>query len=148
MTVRERLTHEVEAPTPSPSRSPSYRSRCGVLHRRAVSLLFLYFALAACGQNAPPGEKGEQGPPGQQGPAGPQGPQGPAGPAGGNGSVIHFQQVGCSTSLCTVGCKEGERILNAIALTPGGVIEYPDEHHLTFRPRRIPAVVVLACVPE
>ena len=47
-----------------------------------------------------------------------------------------------------MGCKEGERILNAIALTPGGVIEYPDEHHLTFRPRRMPAVVVLACVPE
>jgi hypothetical protein len=119
-----------------------------VLHRRAVSPLILCLALAACGQNAPPGEKGEQGPPGQQGPAGPQGPQGPAGPAGGSGSVIHFQQVGCSTSLCTMGCKEGERILNAIALTPGGVIEYPDEHHLTFRPRRIPAVVVLACVPE
>ena len=88
-----------------------------MLHRRAVSLLFLCFALAACGQNAGPGEKGEQGPPGQQGPAGPQGPQGPAGPAGGSGSVIHFQQVGCS------GCKEGERILNAIALTPGGVID-------------------------
>ena len=148
MTVRERLTHEVEVPTPSPSRSPSSRSRWGVLHCRLVSLLILCLALAACGQNAPPGEKGEQGPPGQQGPAGPQGPQGPAGPAGGSGSVIHFQQVGCSTSLCTMGCKEGERILNAIALTPGGVIEYPDEHHLTFRPRRMPAVVVLACVPE
>jgi len=148
VTVRGRLSHELTAPTPSPSRLPSSRSRCGVLHRRAVSLLFLCFALAACGQNAPPGEKGEQGPPGQQGPAGPQGPQGPAGPAGSGGSVIHFQQVGCSTSLCTVGCKDGERILNAIALTPGGVIEYPDEHHLTFRPRRNPAVVVLACVPE
>ena len=107
--------------------------------------------LAACGQNTGSGEKSEQATVGPQGPAGPQvppGPQGPAGPAGGNGSVIRFQQVGCSTSLCTMGCKEGERILNAIALTPGGVIEYPDEHHLTFRPRRMPAVVVLACVPE
>lgn len=123
-----------------------------VLHHRAVSLLSLCFlTLAACGQNPGSVEKGEQGPPGPQGPAGPQGPPGPQGPAsqaGGSGLVIHFQQVGCSTSSCTMSCKEGERILNAIAFTPGGILEYPDEHHLIFRPRRIPAVVALACVPE
>ena len=120
-----------------------------MLHYRAVSLLLVYFlTLAACGQNPGSGEKGEQGPPGPQGPAGPQGPSGPQGPAGGSGSAIRFQQVGCSTPSCAVSCKEGERILNAFALAPGGIIEYPDEHHLTFRPRRIPAAVVLACVPE
>jgi hypothetical protein len=122
-----------------------------LLQPSGFAAITVLLVLAACGQNAGPGEKGEQGPPGLEGPAGPpgpQGPQGPAGPAGGSGSVIHFQQVGCSTSSCTMGCKEGERILNAIALTPGGLIEYPDEHHLTFRPRRIPAAVVLACVPE
>ena len=69
-------------------------------------------------------------------------------PAGGSGSAIHFLHVGCSTSSCTVSCKEGERILNAMAFTPGGAIEYQDEHHLMFRPRRIPAVVALACIPE
>ena len=113
--------------------------------------LLLCLTLAACGQNPGSGEKGEQGPPGPQGPAGPQGPpgaQGPAGPAGGSASAIRFQQVGCSTPSCSVICKEGERILNAIAFIPGGVIEYQDEHHLTFRPRRIPAVVTLACIPE
>ena len=153
MTVRKRLTEQLTAmaPDPSPSQSPSCRSCCGVLRHRAVSLLSVCFLiLAACGQNAG-SEKGAQGPPGQQGPAGPQGPpgpQGPAGPPGDSRSVIHFQQVGCSTSLCTVGCKEGERILNAIAFTPGGTIEFSDEHHLTFRPRRVPAVVALACIPE
>ncbi len=123
----------------------------GMLHHRVLSLFLLCLTLAACGQNPGSSEKGEQGPPGPQGPSGPQGPpgpQGPAGPAGSSGSAIRFQQVGCSTPSCSVSCKEGERILNAIAFTPGGVIEYQDEHHLTFRPRRIPAVVALACVPE
>ena len=121
--------------------------RIQVLHRRAVLLLPLCFlTLAACGPGSV--EKGEQGPPGPQGPTGPQGPPGPQGPAGGSGSVIHFQQVGCSTSSCAMSCKEGERILNAFAFTPGGTIEYSDEHHLTFRPRRVPAAVALACVPE
>ena len=82
------------------------------------------------------------------GPEGPPGAQGPTGPAGGSGSAIHFLHVGCSTSSRTVSCKEGERILNAMAFTPGGAIEYQDEHHLMFRPRRIPAVVALACIPE
>lgn len=122
------------------------------LHPRALPLLFLCFLiLAGCGQNPGSGEKGEQGPPGPQGPAGPEGlpgPQGPSGPAGGSGSAIHFLHVGCSISSCTVSCKEGERILNAMAFTPGGAIEYQDEHHLMFRPRRIPAVVALACIPE
>ena len=54
------------------------------------------------------------------GPEGPPGAQGPTGPAGGSGSAIHFLHVGCSTSSCTVSCKEGERILNAMAFTPGG----------------------------
>ena len=74
-----------------------------VLHYRAVSLLSLCFlTLAACGQNTGSGEKSEQATAGLQGPAGaqgPPGPQGPAGPAGGNGSVIHFQQVGCPRVL-------------------------------------------------
>ena len=123
-----------------------------VLHHRALLLLLLCFlTLAACGQNPGSGEKGEQGAPGPPGPAGPQGPpgpQGPAGPAGGSGSAIRFQRFGCSTSSCAVSCEEGERILNAFAFTPGGIIEYQDEHRLTFRPRRIPAVGALACVPE
>jgi hypothetical protein len=148
--VQKWATHQLTS-TP-PGASPSLPSCCGVLRHRAVLLLTLCFlTLAACGQNTGSGEKSEQATAGLQGPAGaqgPPGPQGPAGPAGGNGSVIHFQQVGCSTSSCTLGCKEGERILNAIGLTPGGPIEYPDEHHLTFPLRRIPAVVVLACVPE
>jgi hypothetical protein len=114
-----------------------------MLHHRALSFLLLFLlALAACGQN--PAEKGEQGPPGPQGPAG---AQGPAGPAGSSGAAIRFEHVGCSTSSCAISCKDRERILNAIAFTPGGVIEYQDEHHLTFRPRRTPAVVALACVP-
>jgi hypothetical protein len=118
-----------------------------VRRHRALSLLLLCFlALAACGQN--PGEKGEQGPPGPPGPQGPAGPQGPTGPAGGKDSAIRFQQIGCSSFSCPMSCKEGERILTAIAFTPGGVIEYQDEHHLTFRPRRIPAVLALACIAE
>jgi hypothetical protein len=139
------------------SASPSIEGRhCGMIRSLAfgrirLSIIERFLMLAACGQNPGSGEKGEQGPPGPQGPAGPQGPpgpQGPGGPAAGNGSAIRFQHVGCSTSSCIVNCKEGERILNAIAFTPGGVIEYQDEHHLTFRPKRIPAVVALACVPE
>jgi hypothetical protein len=85
----------------------------------------LRMTLAACGQNPGSVEKGEQGPPGPQGPAGPQGPPGPQGPAsqaGGSGLVIHFQQFGCSTSSCTMSCKEGERILNAVAFTPGAYL--------------------------
>jgi hypothetical protein len=132
-------------------RSLAFR-RIRWLHPRALPLLFLCFLiLAGCGQNPGSGEKGEQGPPGPQGPAGPEGPpgpQGPSGPAGGSGSAIHFLHVGCSLSSCTVSCKEGERILNAMAFSPGGAIEYQDEHHLMFRPRRIPAVVALACLPE
>src|SRR6516162_4052966 len=81
----------------------------GVAPSRAFAVSLCFLTLVACGQNPGSGEKGEQGPPGQQGPAGPQGPPGPQGPAGGSGSVIHFQQVGCSTSSCAMSCKEGER---------------------------------------
>jgi hypothetical protein len=118
-----------------------------VLYYRAssFSLLFLLTLVASCGQNPGPGEKGEKGLPGPQGP---EGPQGPAGPAGNSGTAIRFQHIGCSTPSCAMSCKDGERILTAVPFTPGGVIEYQDEHHLTFRPRRVPAVVALACVSE
>ena len=123
-------------------------------HHRTLLLLFLFFlTLSGCGkgEQGPPGPTGPQGPQGPAGPVGEQGspgPQGPDAPVGGSSSPIRFQQVGCSTSSCAVSCKEGERVLNAFAFTPGGIIEYQDEHRLIFRPRRIPAVVSLACVPE
>ena len=122
----------------APGASPSSPSCCAVLRHRAVLLLTMCFLiLAACGQNTGSGEKSEQATAGLQGPAGPgglPGPQGPAGPPGENGSVIHFQQVGCSTSLCTIGCKEGERLFSMHSVSlPGGTIEYSDERHLTFR---------------
>ena len=113
------------------------------MHYRALPLLFLFIlTLTACSQNAPKGEKGDQGPPGQPGPAGPPGTTGTSGPA------IRFENVGCATASCAMSCKPGERILNAFALAPGGVITYQDELHLTFRPRERPAVVILACVAQ
>ena len=125
--------------------SCSFR-RTRVRRHRALSLLLLCFlALAACGQN--PGEKGEQGLRGRQDRRDQRDRRVPLVQQE-EGFVIRFQQVGCSSFSCPMSCKEGERILTAIAFTPGGVIEYQDEHHLTFRPRRIPAVLALACIAE
>src|SRR5450759_170219 len=94
------------------------------------------FVLTACGQSQPPakGEQGEAGPVGLAGPAGPPGPRGAS--------------VPCDQTACGVNCNPNERILNAYALNPGGTISFEDESHLIFRPRRRPAVVVLACVGQ
>jgi hypothetical protein len=56
--------------------------------------------------------------------------------------------VPCDQTACGVNCNANERILKAYALNPGGTISFEDESHLIFRPRRRPAVVVLACVGQ
>jgi hypothetical protein len=102
------------------------------------------FVLAACGQSQPPA-KGEQG---EAGPVGLAGPAGPPGPPGASGPPIRIASVPCDQTACGVNCNANERILNAYALNPGGTISFEDESHLIFRPRRRPAVVVLACVGQ
>ena len=99
------------------------------------------FVLAACGQSQPPAK-------GEQGEVGPVGPAGPAGPPGASGLPIRIASVPCDQTACGVNCNANERILNAYALDPGGTISFEDESHLIFRPRRRPAVVVLACVGQ
>jgi hypothetical protein len=107
-------------------------------------LLFVVAALvlASCGQNQPP-PKGEQG---EAGSVGPAGPAGPPGPPGTSGSQIRMVSAPCDHMACAVSCNDNERILNAYALNPGGAISFEDERNLTFRPRRRPAVIVLACI--
>jgi hypothetical protein len=46
-------------------------------------------------------------------------------------------------------CNEDERLLNAYALTPGGVFTFEDDRRVTFRPARRPSSkIVLACVRQ
>jgi hypothetical protein len=94
----------------------------------------------------PPGPPGPPGAPGAQGPIGPAGPTGAPAPAG---SSIRFAEFGCATVFCSFSCNDGERLLNAYALTPGGAFTFEDDRRVTFRPVRRPSnKVVLACVTQ
>ena len=97
-------------------------------------------ALCACGQEAPKAQKGEQGPPGPMGPAGPPGPA---------GTTIR-SIVGDCGGTCIVACGDGERILSAFAVSPGGTFVYESEARSTFRPEQpgVPVKVILACIPK
>lgn len=106
---------------------------------RILLVVMAALTLAACGQSDPP-PKGDRG---EVGPAGPVGPPGPVGD-----SKTRMVTAPCPQALCAAGCNDDEQILNAYALNPGGAINFEDERHLTFRPRKTPAVLVLACVKK
>jgi len=108
---------------------------------RCFIVLWL-LALSACGEN-PVTQKGERG---AQGPPGPEGPPGPAGPAG-LGTAIRFVEGECRQS-CIVACEENERILNTLAINPGGTFIFDADNKATFRPEQQdrPVKVILACV--
>jgi hypothetical protein len=110
---------------------------------RFIVLSIALLALFACGQEAPKVQKGEQGPPGPMGPAGPPGPPGPA------GTTIR-SIVGDCGGTCIVACGDGERILSAFAVSPGGTFVYESEARSTFRPEQpgAPVKVILACIPK
>lgn len=105
---------------------------------RIIFILVAALALAACGQSDPPpkGDRGDVGPPG------------PAGPPGPSGSKIRMITAPCQQQTCAAGCNDDEQILNAYALSPGGVISIEDERRLTFKPRKNPTVLVLACMAK
>src|SRR4051794_4684685 len=111
-------------------------------------VLLALVALCACGQNQPAaqGERGPPGPPGPAGPAGAAGPPGPPGPSGAAGASIRMSTLNCDQRPCTASCNANETILNSYALGEGGQITVDDERRLTFRPRRVPAKFVVACV--
>jgi hypothetical protein len=112
-------------------------------------LLSPLLALSACGQPAPKAEKGEQGPPGPAGPPGHAGPPGPAGPPGSSGSPIRTIAGDCG-GPCTFACGEGERILSACAMSPGGTFIYEADNRATFRPQgpNVSVKVILSCIPK
>ena len=107
--------------------------------RKVLLLIVVSLALASCGEE--PGPKGDRG---DVGPAGPAGPPGP--PSA--GSQIRMISAPCNDATCIAECNPDERILNAYATIPGGVIAYPTEQSVTFNPRRRPAVLVVACIKK
>jgi hypothetical protein len=84
---------------------------------------------------------------GDQGPAGPEGPPGPAGPAG-RSTSIRFVNGECR-QVCMVACEDNERILETIAINPGGTFTFDADNKATFRPEQqdTPVKVILACCP-
>lgn len=106
---------------------------------RVMLVLLVTLLVAACGQSDPP-------PTGDRGEMGPAGPVGPPGPPG--GTSIRMITAPCQEQACTAGCKDDEQILNAYALSPGGIISIEDERRLTFKPRKNPTVLVLACIAK
>jgi hypothetical protein len=96
--------------------------------------------------------KGDRGEPGAAGPPGPQGPPGPPGlpgSVGGSGPAVRFAEFGCAAAACAMNCNDGERIMNAYALNPGGTFVFEDDRRVTFRPARRPSnKVVLVCVAQ
>jgi|SRR5216684_2108461 hypothetical protein len=103
-------------------------------------IVLLLLALSACGENPVAGGKGDQGPPG------PEGPPGPAGPAG-LSTAIRFVDGECRQP-CVVACEDNERILDTIAINPGGTFIFDADNKATFRPEQQdrPVKVILACV--
>jgi hypothetical protein len=108
--------------------------------RIVLFLIAASLAIASCGETepAPQGERGEVGP------AGPAGPPGP--PSA--GSPIRMISAPCNDATCIAECNPDERILNAYATNPGGVITYSTEQSATFVPRRKPAILVVACIKK
>lgn len=106
---------------------------------RSLLVLIAALMLTACGQSEPP-------PKGDRGEAGPAGLAGPPGPPGANGAKIRMITAACQQSVCAAGCNNDEQILNAYAMSPGGVISIEDERRLTFKPKKNPTVLVLACI--
>jgi len=90
-----------------------------------------------------PLQLGSPGPPGPEGPVGPRGPPGnPALP----GPSIRFAEFGCTEVACTLSCDDGERVVNAYGLDPGGTFSFEDDRRVTFRPARRPSnKIVLIC---
>jgi hypothetical protein len=120
-------------------------------------LLFLGLAVGGCGQGqtAVKGDQGDPGPEGAAGAAGAMGPAGPPGQAGAPGrpgkdaAQPRFAEFNCQQVTCPAACDDGERIMNAYALNPGGTFVYDDDRKVTFRPTRRPSgKVVLVCVPQ
>jgi hypothetical protein len=103
---------------------------------RAILVLLATLVVAACGQSDPPpkGDRGEVG------------PAGPPGSPGGTG--IRLITAPCQELVCAAGCNDDEQILNAYAMSPGGIISIEEERRLTFKPRKSPAVLVLACIAK
>jgi hypothetical protein len=85
-----------------------------------------------------------QGAKGEAGEAGSAGPPGSAGPAG---TVIRFVDGECSQA-CIIACENNERILDTIAINPGGTFIFDADNKATFRPEQQgrPVKVILACV--
>jgi hypothetical protein len=98
--------------------------------------IVIAISLAGCDAGSPPpkGERGEVG------------AVGPAGPPGADSAKIRMITAPCQSPVCAAACNEDEQILNAFALNPGGALNFEDERHLTFRPRKNPTVLVLACI--
>ena len=97
-------------------------------------------ALGSC-SDAPSTTNGAKGEAGEAGPAGPPGPTGPA------GRVIRFVDGECSQA-CVVACEDNERIIETIAINPGGTFIFDADNKATFRPEQQnrPVKVILACV--
>ena len=115
--------------------------------RWLIAAMFVSLLVSGCGdKEVVRGEKGDQGPPG---PAGPPGPPGAAGPVGLSGTIIRFVEGECRQA-CTVACEDNERILNILAINPGGTFILDADNKATFRPQRqgVSSKVVLACVPR
>jgi hypothetical protein len=76
----------------------------------------------------------------------PERPPGPAGPAGLSTS-IRFVDGECRQP-CIVACEDNERILDTIAINPGGTFIFDADNKATFRPEQQdrPVKVILACV--
>ena len=96
--------------------------------------------LGSC-SDAPSTTNGAKGEAGEAGPAGPPGPAGPA------GRVIRFVDGECSQA-CIIACENNERILDTIAINPGGTFIFDADNKATFRPEQQdrPVKVILACV--
>jgi Collagen triple helix repeat (20 copies) len=103
-------------------------------------------------QPGPQGPPGPPGPRGEQGIAGPEGPMGPPGADGASalaGPTLRFAEFGCAVAECSFRCNQGERLLNAYALPPGGTFTFEDDRRITFRPARRPSnKIVLACAAQ
>ncbi len=64
---------------------------------------------------------------------------------------VRFVEITCTAAqaTCSGACNDGERVMSAYAVSPGGTLVYDDERRITFRPaRRGAGKAVVACVPE
>jgi hypothetical protein len=100
-------------------------------HLRMLIVPLLTLGLAACGNSAPPGEKGDTGP---AGPPGPQGDRGPPGPPGASGGM-HIVRTNCDASGCTAQCADDEVLLTAYCGAMRNAATYPTERSATCRAR-------------